>query len=338
MRTRSALHFLSIASVLSFSMPAAALEEIYVTDADAQDGVIYQLVQRPGTERLMLSLKYTRPSGRLHSLAFPGGGKAQCVNANRRDLFEVDGISEDVYFTNTTYIRDVAYDSRLRFYFSEASGSGADGVIYRFDPATKRKTRFVTVPLSEVDGAWAGDFAFDSEDRLFVSSGNQLPSSIYEHVNGHYVERYTHAECITGLAFSDSGTAYFTNNGDTLYSLDNFRERRTVYRNPGDIRLSDVAITFVARRGTGNISGRLVDGRELWPLTGIQLRGPAVFWRTVDDSDVSRSGRFEFTDLADGLYYVVPDIRADTARSFSPSHSTVGVSGGHTSNVEFRLR
>ena len=94
------------------------------------------------------------------------------------------GGAEDAIYTHTTYIRDVAFvrdePGRWHLRFSEACGAYGDGKIYRIeDDGTV--SLFFEVPLEEVGGFWAGDFAFNPFNSLvlYLSSGNKVPAHIY---------------------------------------------------------------------------------------------------------------------------------------------------------------
>jgi streptogramin lyase len=137
-------------------------------------------------------------------------------------------------------VRDLAFDSAGNLYFSEASGGGNDGMIYRLDGTTA--SPFFKVQLSQVDGFWSGDFTFDRNGDLWLSSGNEIPAHLY-HVVGSVPQRvYTASvECITGLSFEPDGSLVYANWGNKIVRLTipGFT-RSEVYAYPAAKHISDV--------------------------------------------------------------------------------------------------
>ncbi len=150
---------------------------------------------------------------------------------------------EEVVYTHTTYIRDIAFafdsNGELGLYFSEATGAGGDGKIYRIEDGYA--TPYYDVKLADVDGSWAGDFAFDAESNLYLSSGNRVPARIYKVDDGTVEGIYKDdKEPIKGLVCED-GVLYYANWRTKIYRLDpDTGERTVVYSNPEREWLSDV--------------------------------------------------------------------------------------------------
>ncbi|GEM_PF-1687075 len=140
-------------------------------------------------------------------------------NADDFTLYRLrDGRREPV-FHHKTAISDVEVDEQGTVFFSEVTGAGGDGIIYRLDG--NEAEPFFTVRLSEVDGFWAGYFAFDRQHRLWLSSGNQVPSSLYQVVEGRPARRYQAAEhCIMSLAFDKAGNIVYPDDDHTVWRLD----------------------------------------------------------------------------------------------------------------------
>lgn len=312
-------------------------EEVYLADAKITPGKIFQILSAmPGHPGPFLWPKYFRPSGNIHAIAFHKYGPAYFVDANRYDIYKTDGVTEEKIFTHTTYIRDIAFDSRGRMYFSEASGAGADGVIYHLNQHTGQKTRFVSVPRNSVDGFWSGHFAFNQQDQLFISSGNRTPASIFAYAGGHFQKLYTHHEPITGFAFVDNRTLLFTNHRQQLYELRIFRDRTPYHEAESAQWLNDVAVVQVPESGACEISGRLLGGNELWPLTHIEAFGPNVVWRRPPGHSVrvDGGGRYTIRNLPVGRYRVRTDIRGDTPVGFDPESRTINCPGA-VANINF---
>lgn len=219
--------------------------DLYYTDAKESPGSVYHA----GTPRP----HYTRRSGNIYSFAFHPGvpEKLYFVNANENKIYLTaltgTGYSaEQVVYTHNTYVRDIAFAlddaGDLHLYFSEATGAGANGRIYRLE-GNGTATPFYEVRLSDVGGSWAGDFAFDTEGNLYLSSGNRIPASIYRVRSGTgAVETvYTdNAEPIKGLIVQN-GQIYYANWRDTIYNLNLTDGRKIeIYIDPNRTWLSDV--------------------------------------------------------------------------------------------------
>ncbi|MCS7117849.1 MAG: hypothetical protein NZ957_03585 [Thaumarchaeota archaeon] len=180
------------------------------------------------------------------------------TDANRMELFLLNTATGErtVVFRHSTYVRCVRFGPGGFVYFSEASGAGADGKIFRFRDGNAEL--FYVVRLQDV-GFWAGDFDFDHRGNLYLSSGNSIPSSLY--IVENQVPRV-----ITTLDSSTVGLRYVTQislrvEGGTLsiargllftdylssvylHDLDTRRTYR-IYQNSSftiDNRLTDVAL------------------------------------------------------------------------------------------------
>src|SRR5689334_3544715 len=140
-------------------------------------GAIYK-VQSDGT----VATLYQRAADSLTSYAQAPDGTVYFTNAvNGTALYKIDGTGESIVYRHPTYVRMVRLDSKGQVYFNEASGAGGDGTIYKLVNGVAEP--FYTVKLSTVGGFW-GDFGFDREDRLWLSSSNEIPSRLYLVVDG----------------------------------------------------------------------------------------------------------------------------------------------------------
>lgn len=145
--------------VWDFLIRSGADAGIYFTDAWPQPGSIYKL------ENEQVSTYHTRSIGRIYYLALAPNGGLYFSNANDFYLYRLEDRTEVLIYTHDTYLRDVEFDSQGRLYFSEATGAGSDGFIYRMEGA--KAILFYRVELSQVDGSWAGTFAFDNNEASF---------------------------------------------------------------------------------------------------------------------------------------------------------------------------
>ena len=167
--------------------PAYAGEQpYYVVDAYQTPGAVYRIENRqPG-------VFFRRRSGSISSIAICNEQLYFC-SANDRRIYQIIEKRERVVFEHKTYIRDIAIDPNGNFYFSEASGAKGDGRIYKLNPrvnelrpdrrfsiSSDSRKKPVQVQLKTVDGFWAGDFTFDAQGNLYLSTGNRTPAFIYK--------------------------------------------------------------------------------------------------------------------------------------------------------------
>ena len=220
--------------------------EVYFADDGEVPGSVYHYRPAIGVETTI----YTRPQEHLSSFTFSpwDQNKLYFVNANSNQILVKDlstsSSPETVVYTFDNLVRDIAFNSEGAFFFSEATGSGADGKIWRWEKDGS-VSLFYTVNLSAVDGFWSGDFAFDSEDTLYLSSGNRVPASIYrvDVLADTVTKVYTdHHEAIAGMVFLEGSLLYYANWDTKIYRLNlEGGERGVIYQNPSRQWLSDVA-------------------------------------------------------------------------------------------------
>jgi hypothetical protein len=207
---------------------------VYFTDAGLSPGSLYKL------ENDSVSIEYERPSRRLYSVAVAPDGTVYFANANQFIIYRLESDSEVEDYTHNTYVRHVEFDSQGRLYFSEATGAGADGVIYRL--AGSQPEVFYNVRLADVGGFWAGTFALDNDDNLWLSSGNVQGGSIFRVVNGAPEKVFTEPDCcIMGFYFEEDGDIVYSDHGTKLFHLTvPGYQRSEVFNYPSAEWLSDV--------------------------------------------------------------------------------------------------
>jgi len=238
-------------SIWTFMMPApipppGPKTELYFCDAGEVPGSVYR---RPtvGPETKI----YTRPSGRIYAflLAPWDADKLYFVNANQFNIYVKDlgpgAPPESIVHTHTTYVRDIEADPDGRMYFSEATGAGGDGRLYRLNPDGTASLHY-TVALSRVDGFWSGNFCFDRDGMLYLSTGNQVGAGVYEvDVAADVITRLYTADppaSIKGLTFGQDGLLYYGDWKQRIYALDlETGTRSQVYYKSSRKWTSDVA-------------------------------------------------------------------------------------------------
>ncbi|MHC4188245.1 MAG: SMP-30/gluconolactonase/LRE family protein [Planctomycetota bacterium] len=273
--------------------PSTEGTSIYFSDAMESPGSVYQYRADTGSKIAL----YTRPSRRLYTFAFAPWDPDQLyyVNANEDKVFRVSlasgGLTEEIVYTHTTYIRDIAFDTHNTLYFSEATGAGADGKIWRIE-ADGSATVFYTVQLSQVDGFWAGTFAFAPDGTLFISSGNRVPASLYkvDITTGSILKVfYSPSDAIVGFTFGPDDLLYYANQGTRIYSLDLASvSSHVVYEDPSQQWIHDVGF------------------RELGP----SISTPLGLWvmpygiRGIRLDQIKATGLIDYTDAASKIHMI----------------------------------
>ncbi|HDI31867.1 MAG TPA: hypothetical protein ENF80_03520 [Thermofilum sp.] len=223
---------------------------IYYTDASPQSvpGAIYKYV--PGKP---ISIFYKRNKGFLHSVLLHWSGsedKIYFTDANEYPgkiyvaFRTASGWHVEVIYEHNTYIRDLAWGPGIKttkvqhpsLYFSEASGAGSNGKIYRL--TDRGAELYYEVKLEDVDGFWAGHFTF-AGDVLYLSSGNRIPASIYKVTANGTVNRLftSNDEPICGIFYvpgptigeiKHPGFLYYANHMQSIYKLDLLTLKKTL--------------------------------------------------------------------------------------------------------------
>ncbi len=195
--------------------------EIYFCDGGETKGAVYRYT---GVETKV----YQRPANRIYSFCFAPWDRNRLyfVDANQFNIYVkrlVPGApAESIVYTHTTYVRDIHITKDGAIYFSEATGAGGDGKVWRLNTDGTR-TLYYTVQLSRVNGFWGGDFSFDPTGTLYLSTGNRIGSSIYRvDVAANTVTPvYTiSTEAIAGFTFGPDSLVYYGDWGKKIYRLD----------------------------------------------------------------------------------------------------------------------
>lgn len=223
--------------------------KLLYTDWTVQPGNVYY--SGSSGERTM----FQAPSGRIYNAAIGPDGALYYSDSNTPSLMRATGTHATLIYNHSTYLRDIAFDPQGRLYFSEATGAGGDGRIYRLTDGVA--SVFFNVSLAAVNGFWAGHFAFAPDGRLYLSTGNRSSSHLYRVDAGTPVSIYDApaGESIAGFAFDAAGNIFYADWFHRIYRLTPSNMRTTVLDNGGR-RFSDVAV--VSRSvGLGPEAGRV---------------------------------------------------------------------------------
>jgi len=322
---------IALKTPILFNVLSNPAMEVYVADKTKSPGAILEL----GVAPYPLT-RFARPRGRITSLAVGLDGWFYYSDASAYFILRTDGRVEYEVHRHSTYVRDVGFDATGRLYFSEATGAGGDGMIYRLSPDHVVSEPFLRVPLAEVGGYWAGHFAFDRSGVLHVSSGNRRPSSLYAHRAGRFVEVFAQDMPITGIAFRTANQLLFTEQGQRLMALDNFTSATVDTEDERLSQLTDVATTPKPSGGGCTISGRLVGGEALRGMAHVNALGPDFPWRWVEGVRPGSDGRYTVS-APPGRYRVRVDLSGGTTRQFGPRERTVDCRGA-VSGIDFTYR
>ena len=204
-------------AVSSLRVYASVASRIYFTNWFETTGSVYELIGSTSTP--IFTFSGALAGRRVYHSAFDRRtNKLYVSDSNQNSLFAVNsatGVASAV-FTHTTFLRDVAFDPVGNLYFSEATGAGADGKIYRLNLAAGTTTVFYNVLRSSVGGFWAGDFTFAPDGRLYISTGNRIGGRVYRiddpAAGSSPVSVYSIAtESVTGIGFDRYGQFYYSN-------------------------------------------------------------------------------------------------------------------------------
>jgi hypothetical protein len=263
--------------------------DLYLADGGEAAGSVYHY--NGSTE----SAIFTRPSNRLYSFLFAPWDTTMLyfVNANEYKIYVKDLASaspETVAYTHSTYVRDIEVGKDGAIYFSEATGGGGDGKIWKLTGGGSASP-YYTVRLSTVDGYWSGDFTFDPAGMLYLSNGNRVGASIYrvDVAGGTVTKVYSDPNAIGGMMFGTDGLLYYADCAKSIFALDlTTSSKSLVYQNAARTSLSDV------RFKPSSSPVVAPPGATTWVLP----------WSVGDFriDNIKPSGLIDYTDGASGLY------------------------------------
>ena len=254
-------------------------------------------------------------TGRIYAAAVGPGNTLFTSDFNDFDVERHTGVEDMTVFTHTTYLRDVAFDKEGSLYFSQSSGAGADGRIYRMENGAAVLYR--TVPLSQVHGFWSGYFNFAPNGDLYVSTGNRIGSHIYRFNGSAFTSiYYDPSGAICGFDFDDSGNIYYANWMNTIYKLTPGLVRTTALSNPARY-FADVSVP--KEISIGPEAGRV--NAVAWsstPDVAYAASSSGGFYRSHDLGETWMAANNGLTDPRLGEILVYPHSRS-TLLACTPS-------------------
>jgi hypothetical protein len=198
------------------------LPDLYFTDASDSRGRIYKFANGKVSEF------YIRPKGSIHYIAVSKNGTVFFSNMHDRHLYRLRGKKEELVYTHTTNLRDIAFDQMDRLYFSDARYDRGDGYIYRLESKQlsyyvrffEQASLYYRFRLKDVDGSWDGNFAFDKDGFLWLSSGNRKPAHLYRVFERRPRRVFTSSDRIEGLSFIADNILIYADWRHTIHRLD----------------------------------------------------------------------------------------------------------------------
>jgi hypothetical protein len=141
-----------------------------------------------------------------------------------QEIFSVNSTgvaqTEELVYTNSQPVRDLAFDPKGVLHFSEASGAQANGRIHQLTQLDTLPTKSLRqdVELSQISGFWGGNFGFDANGNLWLSNGAH-PGALYTQQNESFVNFYSNPNNpINGFQIRDA-QLYFASAPNSIFAL-----------------------------------------------------------------------------------------------------------------------
>jgi len=234
-------YFGSLLAVAGHALGAALListawaqppTELFYADWTVVPGSVYW--KSDAAERVF----FTADGGRIYNLTVGPDGLIYFSDSNDRHVKRWTGEEIQTVYTHSTYLRDIGFDPDGRLYFSESSGAGGDGRIFQITDSGAISL-WHTVSLNDVDGFWAGHFAFAPDGMLHLSTGNRSNGKVYQvGEGGQTTTIHSETGVIAGIDFDADGNLYYADWFTRIYRLD--QGGPTVVRDAPGRRISDV--------------------------------------------------------------------------------------------------
>lgn len=213
--------------------------QIYRVNGTTEVPIFTRPVQKDLTSfsfgKLPRGVKYTPGA---YSLVFCNGTQEKSVWRAMTPTTEL------MLLTARDGIKEVNLGPGEVLYFSHARGSAADGRIMKV--AGGLTTLYTNVTLLNVDGFWAGNFAFDPAGKLYVSSGNKMGAKIYRYPTDGTTPEVVFKEkgAIMGFWFLDDQTFLYTNGTNQVLKghLGGTNADGVAYESPNKRRFVDVVV------------------------------------------------------------------------------------------------
>lgn len=239
------IRYLSIAPVYAARNPSPPY---YIVDAYQETGRVYKIMDgKP-------SVFFRRRLGSISNIAICQEHLFFCSLNDKRIYHKSTGRQQErIIFEHRAYIRDIAIDPNRNLYFSEAMEEKGEVKIYKLTPCIDdidklgpeghfsilpvSRKRPIRVRLRTVGKLLGGDFEFDADGNIYLSSGKQPPGFIYKvprQRDGQYgtaQDKYTDVKgAIKGIAIhpKNSNLIYYANWDNTVFRLNIGDSRRSI--------------------------------------------------------------------------------------------------------------
>ncbi len=220
------------------------------------------------------------------SLSGKEAEKIYIIFGNDRSIFLYSSGSLQEIYKHETWVRWVRIlrsDQGIEeIFFSEAYGAGKDGKIYRL--VNGNAELYMEVPLEKV-GFWAGGFDIAPDGTTYLTSGNRVPSTIFEVKGGVYTELASFPfplmapRYVEDVSLNIEGSRIIVNRGllisghNKIYLFDlHTRKIYIIYENQGIERIDDAALELgeAITAPSRPVSASLTKGATLYILTFIE--------------------------------------------------------------------
>jgi len=217
-----------------------------------------------------------------------------------QEIFSVNSLgiaqTEELIYTNTQPVRDLAFDNKGVLHFSEVTTTQNNGRLFQLTKidTTPTKSLAQTIDLSQVGGTWGGNFVFDISGNLFISN-NSLPGIVYTLQNGNFINFFTSPNSpIHGFQIKDS-QLYFATGASSLFivnlPLDGSQPVPSLlYSNAARTAIGDMALLPTGEiffNDTAELTGtvyQIVDKQDSKFFT--RLKGPITAMAIAPDGQI----------------------------------------------------
>lgn len=207
--------WLFIVFFLAAFFPAALTGQMLFTESIQQPG---KILYAGGADTDTAFLEF--PGKSITAMAQGYDGVIYILFTNERSIYRLLDKEPVLVYTHSSLIKDIAFDSGGRLYFSQTGPGISDGKIYGLDDGVA--TEYLTAPYFSLSGSWSGSFAFrPSDGKVYISVNGASAARIYRMSGSTPQQIYMNASLsIQKLEFNESGSVvYFTGASKQIQGL-----------------------------------------------------------------------------------------------------------------------